>query len=108
GVIQNTPGIHGIVIVPKAGHGFTSNGKTNTVSVFDLKTLKTTSEVHTGNKPDAMLLDNFSGRVFVFNNEGGSTTVIDAASGKFIDSLALGGAPEAGVSDEKGTIFVNL
>src|SRR5947207_16012806 len=41
GVIPNTQGVHGIAIVSKAGRGITTNGKTNTATIFDLKTLKT-------------------------------------------------------------------
>ena len=39
GDIPNTPGVHGVGIAPKAGHGFTTNGGDQTVTMFDLKTL---------------------------------------------------------------------
>ena len=42
GEIADTPGVHGIAIAPKLGLGFTSNGRENKASIFDLKTLKTT------------------------------------------------------------------
>src|ERR1700734_2592495 len=38
GVIPNTTGVHGIAFVPSLGKGYTSNGRLNTVTVFDLKT----------------------------------------------------------------------
>src|SRR5215470_14594043 len=41
GEIADTPGVHGIALVPEVSKGFTSNGREDTVSVFDLKTLKT-------------------------------------------------------------------
>ena len=108
GVIADTKGVHGVAVAAKLGRGFTTNGKTNTVSVFDTKTFKVSSEIPTGKKPDAVFFDAFSGRVFVFNNAGGSATVIDAATSTVAGTVELGGNPEAGVSDGKGTIFVNL
>ena len=41
GEIADTPGVHGIAFVPDLNRGFTSNGGDSTVTVFDLKTLKT-------------------------------------------------------------------
>ncbi len=108
GTIAPTPGIHGIAVVNEAGVGYTTNGRPNTVAQFDLKTLKITKEIPTGKKPDAVLYDAFSKRVFVFNNEGNSATVIEAATGLPAGTVDLGGAPEAAVTDDKGQIFVNL
>lgn len=106
--IPNTQGVHGIAIAAKVGRGFTTNGRTNTATMFDLKTLKPISEVPTGKNPDALLYDNFSNRIFIFNHSGGSATVLEAASGKVAGTVELGGDVEAGVSDEQGTIFVNV
>src|SRR5256886_13735961 len=39
GDIPNTPGVHGAGLATKAGHGFTTNGGDETVTMFDLKTL---------------------------------------------------------------------
>src|SRR5207253_826404 len=36
GDIPDTPGVHGAGIAPKAGHGFTTNGGNDTVTMFDL------------------------------------------------------------------------
>src|SRR2546427_623862 len=52
GDLANTNGVHGIAIAAKEGKGFTSNGRDNTVTVFDLKTLKETGTVAVGNRPD--------------------------------------------------------
>lgn len=48
GRIEKTLGVHGIAIAPELGRGFVSNGQTATVTIFDLKTLKTMGEVSTG------------------------------------------------------------
>src|SRR4029077_13067507 len=79
GQIADTAGVHGIAVAPALGRGFTSNGKADTVSIFDLKTLKTLSTVPTGKNPDAILYDTATKRVFAFNGGGASATVIDAA-----------------------------
>ena len=108
GVIAPTPGVHGIAVVPGTSVGYTTNGRPNTATMFDAKTLKATKEIPTGKKPDAILYDAFSGRVFIFNNDGNSATVLEAATGNVVGTVELGGAPEAAVTDDHGLIFVNL
>src|SRR4051812_2609837 len=53
GVILNTNGVHGIAFDNGLGRGFTSNGRANNVTVFDLKTLKPITQISTGENPDA-------------------------------------------------------
>ncbi len=109
GVIPNLQGVHGVLAVPKTGRGITTNGSSNTVTIFDLKTLKPIIELPTGKNPDALLYDDFSGRVFVFNHSDVTTTAIDIAEGKVAGTVDVGGsALEAGATDGKGTIYVNL
>ncbi len=109
GVIPEMKGVHGIVALPALGKGFITSGATNSVIVFDTKTLAKLADIPTGEGPDALLYDAFSKRIFVFNHKGGSVTAIDVATLKAIETVKLGGsAAEAGVTDEKGTIFVNL
>ena len=40
GDIPDTQGVHGIAIATDLGRGFTSNGRSDNVTIFDLKTLK--------------------------------------------------------------------
>jgi DNA-binding beta-propeller fold protein YncE len=109
GDIANTKGVHGIAIAEDLGKGFTSNGQANTVTAFDLKTLKTLSEIMvTGENPDWILYDPGTKRVFTFNGRTSNATAIDAASEKVVGTLALGGKPEEATVDGKGNIFVNL
>jgi DNA-binding beta-propeller fold protein YncE len=109
GAITGLQGVHGVIAVPEAGRGITTNGRSNTATIFDLKTLKTIVELPTGKNPDALIYDPFSKRVFVFNHSDMTTTAIDISEGKVVGTVDVGGtALEAGVSDEKGTIFVNL
>ncbi|MEJ7663374.1 MAG: hypothetical protein WKG07_29440 [Hymenobacter sp.] len=92
----------------RKGRGHVSCGKTNTVVEFDPQTLAVTATVPAGTKPDALLYDEFSKRVFVFNNGATTAAVLGAATGQPVGTAELGGAPEAGVSDGKGTVFANL
>ena len=108
GDIPNTPGVHGVAVAPKLGKGFVSNGRENTVLIFDLKTLKEIQRVPVGQNPDAILYDGFSKRVFTFNGRSNDVTALDATTGKVLGTIAVGGKPEFAQTDDKGTIFVNI
>jgi DNA-binding beta-propeller fold protein YncE len=108
GDIPDTEGVHGVALAPDSGRGFTSNGRANTATIFDLKTLQVLGTVKTGENPDAVLFDPFTKRVFTFNGRSQDATAFDAADGKIVGTIALGGKPEAGVSDGKGQVFVNI
>jgi YVTN family beta-propeller protein len=105
--VVNTPGAHGIALVPDSGQGYASNGRENTVTVFDLKDLHETARIKVGEGPDAIVYDPFSKRVFTFNAKSKDTTAIDVATGKVAGSIPLGGKPEFSVSDGKGRMYVN-
>jgi len=107
GDIPDTPGVHGITVASDLGRGFTSNGRANTVTIFDLKTLKTIGTAKTDANPDAIIYDPATKRVFTFNGRGKNSTVINAADGSVVGSIPLGDKPEFAVSDGKGAIFVN-
>jgi DNA-binding beta-propeller fold protein YncE len=98
GEIADTPGVHGIAIAPKLGLGFTSNGRENKASVFDLKTLKTNSKVDTGDNPDAILFEPGQQEVYTFNGRGNSATVFEAMTGKVVATISLSGKPEYAVA----------
>ena len=108
GDIPDTPGVHGIALAPELGRGFTSNGREGTVSIFDIKTLATSSKVKVGDNPDAILYDPATKRVFTFNGRSQDSTAIDAATGKVLGTIKLDGKPEFSASDAKGEIFVNI
>ncbi len=108
GIIPNTTGVHGIAFATPFGKGFTSNGKINTVTVFDLKTNKVIEQVKTGTGPDAIIYDSYSKKIFVCDGKGKETTVIDPSNDKVVDSIPLGGKPETPVSDNAGNIYINI
>jgi DNA-binding beta-propeller fold protein YncE len=108
GDIADTPGVHGIALAPELGRGFTSNGREGTVSIFDLKTLATSSKIKVGQGPDAILYDPATRRVFTFNGRSQDATAIDATNGTVVGTIKLDGKPEFAASDGKGEIFVNI
>jgi WD40 repeat protein len=108
GDIPDTPGVHGAAIAPDLGRGFISNGRGNTATIFDLKTLKTISTVKTDANPDAITYDAVTKRVFTFNGRGKNATVFNAADGSILGTVPLGGKPEFAVADGKGTLYVNI
>ena len=108
GTIPNTPGVHGVAIATEFGRGFISAGKADSVIIFDLKTLKTLGEVKVGKKPDAIIYDPATKHVFAMNGDSDSSTVINAADGKVVGTIDLGGGPEFAVADGKGNVYINL
>jgi YVTN family beta-propeller protein len=108
GEIDNTQGVHGVAIASALNRGFTSNGKDDSVTIFDLKTLKKLDTVKVGKGPDAILYDRASKRVFTFNGGGNDITAVDAATGKAAGTIALGSRPEFAVADGRGKLYVNL
>jgi YVTN family beta-propeller protein len=108
GDIPDTAGVHGVAIDTADGKGFTSNGKANSVTVFDLKTLAKTATVAVGNRPDAILYDPSTARVFTFNAGGPSATAIDAKTDTVVGTVPLPGKPEFAAADGKGMIYDNI
>jgi DNA-binding beta-propeller fold protein YncE len=109
GDLPDTKGIHGMAIVPELGKGFTSNGQANTVTVFDLKTLKPTGEIKvTGENPDSIIYDPQTKRIFTFNKRTLNATAIDAVKGTVVGTITLGGNPEEPALDGKGGLYINL
>src|SRR5450432_2441869 len=111
GDIADTAGVHGVALVPELNRGFTSNGRANSVSVFDLKTLHVLGTVATGNNPDCIIYDPASKTVIAFNGRGQSATVIDAAAEPSTNpksTIPLDGKPEFAASDEQGHVYVNI
>ena len=109
GEIAGTEGVHGIALAPDFHRGFTSNGRSSTVTVFDTGTLAVVGSVKaTGDNPDAIIYDPASHRVFTFNGRGKSATAIDAATATVAGTIPLDGKPEFAAADGKGRVFVNI
>jgi len=99
---------HGVAVVPALGRGFISDGEQGKAIIFDLKTLKVVGVANAAPDADCIIYDPASKRVFTFNGDSHSATVIDPETGKDVGTIDLGGAPEFAVTDEHGTIYNNL
>ncbi len=109
GEIPDTPGVHGFAVAADLGRGFSTNGRDNTSTIVDLKTLKAIGKVATGGNPDAVLYVPERKEVYTFNGSGRSATVIDAVTGKVVTTIDLDGKPEAAVADGPAhRVFVNI
>src|SRR3954454_3303849 len=108
GSIKDLHGVHGIAIAPELNRGFITNGQSNSVTVFDLKTLAKLGEPATGKNPDAVCYEPKSKRVFTMNHSGNDATALDAKTNEVISTFQIGLAPEFCVVDGAGKIYVNL
>ncbi len=108
GVIENTIGVHGIAFDVANKKGFTSNGKLNNITVFDMNSNKVLSQIPTGQNPDWIFYEPYTKKIVTCNGRGKNLSFIDVAKGIVTDSVAVAGKPETAVSDGKGKIFVNV
>jgi YVTN family beta-propeller protein len=109
GTIADTQGVHGIAVAQDLKRGFISDGKSATVTAFDLDTLKTVAVIKgTGLNPDAIVYDTASHHVLTLNGKSSSASVINPATNAVIASIALPGKPEFAVSDGVGHVYVNI
>jgi YVTN family beta-propeller protein len=108
GVIENTTGVHGIAFDKEHNKGFTSNGRLNNVTVFDLKTNAVITQIPTGANPDAIMFEPFSKKIITCNGRGKNLSIIDPVNNKLLDSIDVGGKPETAVSNGDGTVYVNI
>ncbi len=108
GKVEDTPGVHGIAIVPGLHRGFTTNGGDSTVSVFDTNTFQTIKKIPVPKDPDYIFYDPQTKRVLVCHGDADAITAIDPDKQTIIGKVDLGGGAEAAVTNGKGTGFVNL
>ena len=110
GDIPNTPGVHGAGIATNAGHGFTTNGGDQTVTMFDLKTLAVIKQIKVGPGLDGIMYDEPDDKIILTNHSRpiGTLTSIDPKSGEIVATVELeDNSPEGAAADGKGHIFVN-
>jgi len=95
GKVENTPGVHGVAIVPSLNRGFATNGANGTVSVFDTNTFKTIKTIPVSADPDFIFYDVTTKRVLVCHGDGAAITAIDPEKEAVIGKIDLGGGAEA-------------
>src|SRR5438132_875641 len=106
GTIGDTPGVHGAAIASEFKHGFTSNGRENKVSMFDLGTLQLIKKIDVGKGPDGIYYDKETKRVFTNNHGSHDITAIDAKSGEVIGTVKLEGDGEQAIIGDD-VIYLN-
>ena len=104
--ITGLQGIHGTTFI--GDRAYVSEGGANGIAVIDTGRFSKIAEIAVGTRPDGILYDPFSKRIFTFNGASKDATAVDPVSGKAVGTVPLGGKPEAAVSDGAGTIFVNI
>ena len=110
GDIPGTPGTHGIALVAKSNHGFTTNRSDSTVTMFDLKTLNVLKQIKIpAGGLDGIMYDDFSNRVILTNHsKPGTATAIEPGTGVITGEAILeDNSPEGAATDGKGKLFVN-
>ncbi len=109
GSIAHTLGVHGIAFAPALSRGFTSNGHSDTVSVFELDSLRLIQEVPvSGKKPDAILYEPRYNRLITANGGSANLSVLDAGTLQIAATVPLPGPPEFMAADAAGTVYVNI
>src|SRR5208283_5051811 len=108
GEVTGIQGAHGTAVAEATGHGFATSGNDQSVVMFDLKTFKTLGRIPAAEDADAIVYDSASNRVFTFNGDAHSSTVIDPRAGTLITNIPLGGKPEYGASAGDGKVYANL
>jgi YVTN family beta-propeller protein len=108
GDIANTPGIHDVAFAQDLGLGFASAGKSDSILVFDLASLKPRREIKVGGNPDALLYEPVSHKLFAFNGKSRDVSVIDARTLAVVATIPASGRPESAASDGAGRVYVNI
>src|SRR6478672_7321429 len=108
GVIPNTTGVHGIAFDRSQNKGFTSNGRLNTVTVFDLNSNAVLAQIPAGINPDAIMYEPYTKMIITCNGRSKDLSLIDPINYKLVDSINVGGKPETAVSNGKGKLYVNI
>jgi hypothetical protein len=105
--IGEIPGVnaHGAATDTKSGHGFVSS---KPVVMFDTKTLEVIKKIDVQGNPDGILGDPFNQRIYIFSHSAPNATVINAVDGSIVGTIDLGGAPEQGVTDGRGHVYVDI
>jgi DNA-binding beta-propeller fold protein YncE len=103
GAIMNISG-HGVAIDTATHHGFSSS---NPVGMFDTETMQKIKSIDVQGRPDGILLEPLTDRVYIFSHEAPSITVIDPKDGSVVGTVDVGGAMEQAQSDGQGKLYVD-
>ena len=104
GVIGKTRA-RGVAVDPKSHHGFASSSP---VAMWDTTSLEIIKSIPVEGRPDGIVFEPLTERIFVLSHSQPNATVIDAKVGTIVGTIDLGGAPEQAASDGQGHLYVDL
>ncbi len=104
GAITNIGG-HGVVIDSATHHGFCSGRQ---IGMFDTETMQKIKDIDVQGRPDGILLEPFTDKVFIFSHEDPSITMIDPKDGTVTGTIDVGGAMEQAQSDGQGKLYADV
>jgi hypothetical protein len=104
GTITNIGG-HGVAIDTATHHGFSSSPQ---IGMFDTETLQPIKSIEVQGRPDGILLEPLTDRVYIFSHQSPSITVIDPKDGSVAGTVDVGGAMEQAQSDGQGKLYVDV
>src|SRR5205085_2592492 len=107
GEVPDIRGAHGVALAAHDSHGFATSGNDSSVVMFDPTTFAVQGRIPAAEDADAIIYDPVSNRVFTFNGDAHSSTVIDPA-GRLVTNIPLGGKVETGVSAGDGKVYANI
>jgi DNA-binding beta-propeller fold protein YncE len=107
--ISDLHGVHGIAIANDLNKGYITNGSSNSVTIFDLKTYAKSGEPSTDTGPDAVCYEPKTQHVFSINHRAGTATAIDAKTGEvLVKAIPIGSNAEFCQVDGTGKMYVNI
>jgi DNA-binding beta-propeller fold protein YncE len=104
GAITNIGG-HGVAIDTPTHHGFSTS---NPPGMFDTETMQKIKDINVQGRPDGILLEPLTDRVYIFSHEDPSITVIDPKDGSVVGTVDVGGAMEQAQSDGQGKLYADV
>lgn len=96
-----------VLVAGASGHGFFTDLRGNSVTMFDPAALTVLKVIPLDTKgPESLVYDPDVQRVFVVAPEGGEVIALDAQSGEVTGNVALQGHLRQAISNDLGNLFV--
>jgi DNA-binding beta-propeller fold protein YncE len=100
---------HGVALLPDANVAFITRSDTNTVDVFDPKSLHQLASIPVADDADAILYIPSANLVYVAHGDANMATLIDPEKRATVGTIQLSGKPEFPAMDLRtGLLFQNL
>jgi DNA-binding beta-propeller fold protein YncE len=100
--------VHAALAIPGTHDVISTNGETNSATLFDGRTGRIRATIPTGKKPDAAAWDPVTRTIWIMDPGSGQVTVVDPTNARVVGTITVGGSLELAVADGHGRIFVNV